>query len=203
MPILKGVAGAIAAVGLAAAVTIILGRTPDGRSEPASAAGGAAAVGAALPGTAVLFHVAEDGTALVERTVEVPAEDDALTKARLIAELQLSPPDPPLISPFPEGTRLRAIYLSPDGNAFVDLSEDVSAAHPGGSLDELFTIYAMVNALTANVDEIAAVQVLIEGREVDTLAGHVDLRRPLELALRWVAGAADPAPGRDEAPAED
>jgi hypothetical protein len=37
-----------------------------------------------------------------------------------------------------------------------------------------------VNAVTANLPAIQRVQILIEGREVDTLAGHVDLRRPLE-----------------------
>jgi hypothetical protein len=30
------------------------------------------------------------------------------------------------------------------------------------------------------------VQVLVDGREVDTLAGHVDLRRPLAKKLSWV-----------------
>jgi hypothetical protein len=30
------------------------------------------------------------------------------------------------------------------------------------------------------------VQVLIDGKEVETLAGHVDLRRPLVKDLRWV-----------------
>ncbi len=30
-------------------------------------------------------------------------------------------------------------------------------------------------------------QILIEGQEVDTLAGHVDLRRPLGLNMSWVS----------------
>ena len=67
--------------------------------------------------------------------------------------------------------------------------------HRGGSLDELFTVYALVNAVTSNVPEVTAVQILIEGREVDTLAGHVDLRHPLERNMKWVSGQPDePAP---------
>lgn len=143
----------------------------------------------ASPNTAVLFYVGEDGTALVGHEIEVPLGDTTLARARMIAERQLTPPLPPLISPFPEGTELRAVYLTPGGDAFVDLSAQVSSGHPGGSLDELFTVYALVNALTSNVPEIAAVQILIEGKEVDTLAGHVDLRRPLGLNLAWVSGA--------------
>ena len=142
------------------------------------------------PNTAVLFYVGEDGMGLVTREVEVSLGDSALSRARIIAERQLTPPETPLISPFPEGTELRAIYLTTGGDAFVDLSQHVSTGHPGGSLDELFTVYALVNALTTNMPEIAAVQILIEGHEVDTLAGHVDLRRPLGLNMAWVAEGA-------------
>lgn len=151
--------------------------------------------------SAILFYVTEDGTALVEHEVKVPLGETALTRARIIVEEQLSPPESPLISPFPEGTELRAIYLTPSGDAFVDLSQQISLAHPGGSLDELFTVYALVNALTRNFLEISAVQILIEGQEVDTLAGHVDLRRPLGLNMKWVSEN-DAATVHDLNPAE-
>ena len=151
--------------------------------------------------SAILFYVAEDGTALVEHEVKIPLGETALAQARIILEQQLSPPESPLISPFPEGTELRAIYLTPGGDAFVDLSQQISVAHPGGSLDELFTVYALVNALTRNFIEISAVQILIEGQEVDTLAGHVDLRRPLGLNMKWVSDN-DATTAHDLNPAE-
>jgi hypothetical protein len=31
------------------------------------------------------------------------------------------------------------------------------------------------------------VQILVNGKEVDTLAGHVDLRHPLAKNLEWIA----------------
>lgn len=190
MPLLKGIAAALVAVGLAVAVTIVLDRAAHDPRESPPTGSPAAADGAPAPDTARLFYVAEDGTALISRTVEAPSGGDAVERARTIVERQLAPPERPLISAFPAGTTLRAIYLTAEGNAFVDLSRHASAGHPGGSLDELFTVYALVNALVSNVQEIDAVQILIEGREVDTLAGHVDLRRPLGLARRWVGGQA-------------
>jgi hypothetical protein len=72
------------------------------------------------------------------------------------------------------------------GDAFVDLSREASANHPGGSLEETLTVYTIVNALTVNLPAIAHVQILIDGKEVDTLAGHVDLRHPLAKSLEWV-----------------
>ena len=66
----------------------------------------------------------------------------------------------------------------------------MSTAHPGGSLTELLTVYAIVNAVTANLPAIQRVQLLVDGKEVDTIAGHVDVRRPLTRDTTLVRDAA-------------
>ena len=78
------------------------------------------------------------------------------------------------------------MFVTERGDAFVNLSGDITARHPGGSLLELFTVYTLVNALTVNLPAIQRVQILVDGKEVDTLAGHVDLRHPLAKSLEWV-----------------
>ena len=60
------------------------------------------------------------------------------------------------------------------------------SAHPGGTSNELLTVYTFVNALTTNLPAVTAVQMLVEGKELDTLSGHIDLRRPLAKNLAWV-----------------
>nr|MBA2354951.1 GerMN domain-containing protein [Acidobacteriota bacterium] len=104
-----------------------------------------------------------------------------------------------------EGTKVRQMFVTEDGTAFVDLSKQAVANHRGGSLDELFAVYAIVNAVTVNLPAIKAVQIMVDGQEVDTLAGHVDLRHPLPRNLSWV-GTPDAAtdggtPGAPPAPA--
>ena len=79
--------------------------------------------------------------------------------------------------------KLRDVFLTERGDAFVDLSGEIMSKHPGGSLDEIFTVYSIVNALTVNLPAITRVQILVDGKEVDTLAGHVDLRHPLAKSL--------------------
>ncbi|MCY3842139.1 MAG: GerMN domain-containing protein [Acidobacteria bacterium] len=178
------VAGVTLGAGLVAVVLLLRWYGPAflPASEPAAAEVGGS--GPLAPVT--LFYLSRDGTGLVGRERRIDPAIDPVERARAIVRRQLDPAPPPLLSPFPEGTRLRSLYLAADGNAFVDLSREVSAEHPGGSLDELFTVYALVNALTLNVAEIGAVQIMVGGREVDTLAGHIDLRRPLEANLAWV-----------------
>ena len=135
--------------------------------------------------TATLYFVSDDGFSLVPAQREVAYAEDVAEQARAIIEAQLTP-SPPLVSAIPNGTRLRQLFVTEHGDAFVDLSPEVSANHPGGSLEETLTVYAIVNALTVNLPAITHVQILVDGHEVDTLAGHVDLRQPLAKSLEWV-----------------
>ena len=111
---------------------------------------------------------------------EVPLADGVLAQGRQIIQSQLEAAPMPYVSVVPAGTTLRAFYVTDRGDAFVDLSPEVSSAHPGGSITELLTVYALVNAVTTNLSSVQRVQILIGGKEADTLAGHVVLRRPFE-----------------------
>jgi hypothetical protein len=75
--------------------------------------------------------------------------------------------------------RLRALYLDATGTATVDLSagspnqKEIRAS----AEDEFLAVYALVNTLTLNVPEVRQVRFLMDGREAQTLAGHIDLSR--------------------------
>ena len=128
--------------------------------------------------SATVFYAAPEGDALMPIRREVPLADGVVAQGRQILITQLAPPPSPYISAIPAGTALRAFYVTDKGDAFVDLS-GISTGHPGGSLTELLTVYAIVNAVTANLPAVQRVQILVDGKEVDTIAGHVDIRRPL------------------------
>jgi spore germination protein GerM len=136
--------------------------------------------------TATLYFVSDDGMSLVGVQREVPFGETVLDQAKQIVTSQLAVAPRPLVSAIPPETTLRALYLTERGDAFVDLSAEARTRHSGGALDELFTVYTIVNALTTNLPAVKRVQILIDGKEVDTLAGHVDLRHPLQKNLKWV-----------------
>jgi spore germination protein GerM len=140
-----------------------------------------------------MFYLSPRGDQLVGVEQEVPLGEGVLEQAKRIIEAQLQPPAPPLVSAIPEGVKLRALFVASRGEVYVDLSRDLISAHPGGSLNEILTAYTIVNALTVNLPSVTGVQILVEGREVDTLNGHVDLRRPMVRDLRWVQDAAPAA----------
>jgi hypothetical protein len=130
--------------------------------------------------TATLFFGSSDGQALVPVRRDVPLASTVVEQGRQIVTAQLTGEPPSShVNVIPAGTMLRAFYVTDRGDAFVDLSPEVVRGHPGGSLNELLTVYAVVNAVTANLPAARRVQILVDGKEADTIAGHVDLRRPL------------------------
>ena len=177
-----------AVIGLVALIVVItITRKP---TQITAVAGTSLTTAAATPASqgkkikAQLFYVSEDGLRLVGVERDVPYAEQPVDQAREILNAQITPAAAPLVSAVPTGTVLRALFLTENGQAYVDLSRDVSTAHPGGSLNEMLTIYTIVHALTFNLPAITAVQLLVDGKEVDTLAGHVDLRRPLSKNLQ-------------------
>jgi hypothetical protein len=161
------------------------------RAAKASTAVSVPAAQAAQPGAgrkikARLFYVADDGTRLMAVERDVPFGEGTVEQARQLVEAQLAPAVEPYISAVPAGTALRAIFATAGGELYVDLTKEIASGHPGGSMNESLTIYTLVNALTTNLPAVTTVQLLVDGREVETLAGHIDLRRPLEKNLAWV-----------------
>jgi len=148
---------------------------------PQSTAAAAGSAVASVPHIiATLYYANSDGQSLAAIKREVPLADGVLAQGRQIIQSQLETAPMPYVSVVPAGTTLRAFYVTDRGDAFVDLSPEISTAHPGGSTTELLTVYALVNAITTNLSSVQRVQILIGGKEADTLAGHVDLRRPFE-----------------------
>jgi spore germination protein GerM len=138
---------------------------------------------------ATLFYVSEDGLELRPVAQEVPYGSSPAEQARYIVEAQVAAPASNLVSAIPAGTTVRAVFVGAKGEAYVDLSIEATRNHSGGTHNELLAVYAIVNAVTVNLPKVTGVQILIEGQEVDTLAGHVDLRQPFGREPRWVRKA--------------
>lgn len=181
------IAGATAAAAVLGWVLFVgLPRWTSGAATKASAA--APATAPAPPGRKIkarLFYLSEDGMRLegVERDV---AYGEGAEQAREIVAAQIAPVAEPLVSAVPPGTTLRGLFVTEHGQVYVDLSAEAAKAHPGGTLNELLTVYTIVDALTVNLPAVQSVQLLVDGKEVPTLAGHVDLRRPLTQNLDWI-----------------
>ncbi len=98
---------------------------------------------------------------------------------QIIADLISGPNEPFALRVIPQRTVLRQIYVLPNGTAWADFNEELRVGLGGGARRERLLVYSIVDSLVLNIPEIVRVGLLIEGRQVETLSGHMDLRWPL------------------------
>ena len=180
--IVTGLVAVAFAVALMTGLSRLLSRPAPGAAavDPAAAPAPPPAAPVVPKIKATLYFASEDGLHLVPTEREVPLAEGAVAQARSILEAQLAAePQAPLVSTIPKGSLLRGLFVSERNEVFVDLDPAIRTAHPGGTMQELMTVYTIVNAVLTNLPNLQEVQILIGGQEADTLAGHVDLRRPL------------------------
>ena len=96
------------------------------------------------------------------------------------ALIQETPPN--FRNTIPRGTILNEAYIDSQQTAYLDFSNHLRNGHIGGTTAELLTITAILKTVfDAFPDDIKQVQILIDGEEVKTLAGHLNLSQPLHL----------------------
>lgn len=199
-------ANVLTAAGLLALLAVVTLTAPRWsrmlmRSLPgAEEEGGAASAEAAPP--------AEEATAAVERQINVKLffqsadrrglaleeravvfSSDLARQVQSVVEELVKGSQSGLGATLPPATRVLVVFVSGRGVAYVDLSKEATTGQLGGSEAELVTVYSVVNSLAANFPAIKRVQILIEDRPVATLAGHVDLTRPLRPDMTLLASA--------------
>jgi hypothetical protein len=185
----RGAIIAIVAVVLAGLwlVTLVPGWLSRSPEQAVSAPAGAGAADSERRIQATLFYVSDDGADLIPVVRQVPYGATPADQARQIAIAQVRQPTDGRISAIPVQASVRTVYLDANGAAYVDLTLAATAApYFSGSLDETLAVYAIVNALTTNLPDVKSVQILVDGKEVDSLAGHIDLREPIARSDAWV-----------------
>lgn len=131
--------------------------------------------------TVVLFFPNDKMTGFYTEKRKIPAVSNQQKKLKeVMDELLKGPRRPDLVSPFPSGTRCLEVFISKAGTAYLNFSSELKTGHPGGSTAEWATIMSIVKTVARNVN-VKRVKILISDCEVETLAGHVNLIKPLEV----------------------
>lgn len=118
---------------------------------------------------------------------KIATSPDKQVFLRKVLDALLSGPSAGGYSAIPPGTTVRQVFIV-DTLAVVDFSRQITDRHPGGVLEELSTIYSIVNTITENIAGVERVRILVEGAERPTLAGHISIVRSLTDSPQYVVG---------------
>ena len=124
-----------------------------------------------------VYYPDDNGMKLVAETRTVETTQDG--KYKVAMESLLSGTQAKgVVTIIPKKAKLKSVAVK-DGIATVDFSEDLVKNFAGGSTGEEMLVGSIVNTLT-EFPEVKSVQILLEGKKVDSLAGHLDTSKPLK-----------------------
>ncbi|MBR1647405.1 MAG: GerMN domain-containing protein [Selenomonadaceae bacterium] len=125
-----------------------------------------------------VYYPDDSGVRLVEveRRINIAHEDEKYFAA--LEMLLEAPYEDNLTTIFPKNASIRSVTVE-NGLATVDLDGAMLKTMVGGSTGEEFLVGSIVDTLTS-FPEITQVKFLVDGKEVETLKGHMDLSTPLE-----------------------
>jgi len=127
----------------------------------------------------VLYFSDSGGEYLVGQRREILKKGKMKEEAKETIKELIRGPKGKLIPTLPSGTKLLGLQIGEGGVAKVDFDKALVSDHPGGSSAEMMTLYSIVNSLTLNFPQIKRVQILIEGKTIESLTGHLSLRKPV------------------------
>ncbi len=126
----------------------------------------------------IVYRAASDGSEkLLPETITMKDNGKSLPENALIALVTTKPQDAKMDDVVPIGTKVLSLKIDKDGTAYADFSKEL-AKKGQGSYGEMMLCYAITNTLT-EFKEIKRVQILVEGKKVITLSGHMDIEDPL------------------------
>jgi spore germination protein GerM len=168
------------AIGLGFGAAFFLAKLFFPRPEPVSPS---SRVGTSIPVREArsrkvhLYFANRKGRYLQTEERKIVAADTTSAIEAIINALLEGPDNPKLVSTIPAGSRLLHLFVTDDGTAFLDFASELSRLHPGGVTAERLTLYAIVNSLVLNLEQVERVQLLFEGKPTSTLSGHLDIRQ--------------------------
>lgn len=122
-----------------------------------------------------LYFGNEKGSSLISENREIPKVEGIARST--IQELIKGPAKAEYLEVFPGDTRLLDINLKTDGMCIVDLSSEAGLA--GSEQQAKLMVYAIANTL-GQFPTVSSVSFMIEGEQVDSIAGYLDLSQPIE-----------------------
>ena len=143
------------------------------------------------PTETVTLYVADDAAGTLRaRSAQIPLPGGRQQRAEeLLRTLLRIYQQPGAAHPLGAAADIHAIYLVDPGAAVIDLNAEFADQHRSGILSEQLTVNSMVETLGVNVPGIRRVNILVEGKKRDTLAGHADLTESFDVLTVEQAGS--------------
>jgi spore germination protein GerM len=141
----------------------------------------------------ILYFADANERFLIPEKRLLPKEKEVKDQADVLVKALIDGSRAGHVSTFPQKATLQGVSIGKDGLAKVSFGKDLVTHHPGGSTSEMTTIYSLTDTLMANIPGIKGVKILIDGKERDTLKGHLDISEPFTFNKEMIVPSSQSA----------
>ncbi|MFZ1946575.1 MAG: GerMN domain-containing protein [bacterium] len=131
-----------------------------------------------------LYFGSRDGSSLVPEEREIKATGAVLEDLRRVVEALIAGPAGGAgAGLFPADVSVRGVYIN-GKTAYIDFSRQIVDNFAGGSAAEYLLVASIVETVCADFPEVDSVALLVDGEQVETIGGHLDVSKALR-ARDW------------------
>lgn len=80
----------------------------------------------------------------------------------------------------PQGTRLLHTFMGKDSILYIDFSDEIRRNFQGDAYGELLLLRGLYESIISNLSGIEDIKILVEGKEIESLGGHISILYPLK-----------------------
>jgi hypothetical protein len=124
----------------------------------------------------VIYFSDQQERFLVPEKRYVYIENDSASQVREITKALVDGSKTKLVNTFPTGVGVKDVRVDDEGIASINFNKNLIKLHPGGSTAEMATIYSLTNSVTENVPNVKKVKILVDGKELPSIKGHISTR---------------------------
>jgi germination protein M len=129
-----------------------------------------------------LYFGSRDGSSLVPEEREIKASDAVGEDLRHVVEALIAGPAASGAASglFPADVTVRSVYIN-GKTAYIDFSRQIIDNFAGGSAAEYLLVASIVETVCADFPEMDSVALLVDGEQVETIGGHLDVSKVLRV----------------------
>jgi hypothetical protein len=128
-----------------------------------------------------IFYPLDNRLQMVEKRLPRRTKQTAIAEA--VVEEYFSGPGNGSASCIPPNVKLLGLYKDQEHILYVDLSDELRRNFQGSALSEYLLLKGLYESLISNLQDVEDVKVLVEGKEIETMGGHVFLKYPLKSVI--------------------
>lgn len=125
-----------------------------------------------------VYYPVKDRLIMDERKVKMQTSIPSMAEAIIGEFLSCSSIEQGCL--IPQGTRLLHTFKGKDSILYIDFSDEIRRNFQGDAYGELLLLKGLYESIISNLAGIEDIKILVEGKEIESLGGHISIFYPLK-----------------------